>query len=193
MMSGAAENMQQKRLNVLTIISIAIIIGGIVFIILGIVLFIGSANFSDSVLQESLSNNTSSGVKSMMAKTVANALTPVISTLTLVTKGIITSIASFLSVVGAGLCVLGVALFKAKYFAWVLTLVLMFLAIVIDVVGLGFVGGSITNDSNDETKMFIGIAYTLITIMIVHLIANSLIIYYLTRKTTVSLFRTAKG
>lgn len=187
--------MQQKRLNVLTIISIAIIIGGIVFVILGIILFIGSANFTDSVAQESLNNNTSSssGVKSMMAKTVANALTPVISTLTQVTKGIITSVASFLSLVGAGLCVLGFALFKTKYFAWVLTLVLMFLAIVIDVVGLGFVGGSFTNDSNNEGIVPAELAYILITVMIVHLVANSAIIYYLTRKTTISLFRSPKS
>ena len=93
--------------------------------------------------------------------------------------------ASFLCLVGAGLCVLGYSLFKAKYFAWVLTLILMFVAIVIDVLGLGFIGGALTNNSAE-------FAYVLIAVMIIHLIANSGIIYYLTRKTTISLFRTAK-
>jgi magnesium-transporting ATPase (P-type) len=189
------EDVQLMRPIGLRIISIAIFVGGIAFIAAGIILFIGSANFSDSVAQESQNNNTSSsrGVKTMMAKTVANALTPIINTLTQVTKGIITSIASFLSLVGAGLCVLGFALFKAKYFAWVLTLVLMFLAIVIDVVGLGFVGGSFTNNSINEGLIPTDLAYVLITILIVHLVANCVIIYYLTRTTTISLFRSAKG
>lgn len=191
----STEDVQLVRPIGLRMISIAIFIGGIVFVVAGIILFIGSANFSDSVVQESLNNNTSSsrGVKSMMAKTVANALTPIINTLTQVTKGIITSIASFLSLVGVGLCVLGFALFKAKYFAWVLTLVLMFLAIVIDVVGLGFIGGSFTNNSNNEGIVPAEFAYIVITVMIVHLVANCVIIYYLTRKTTISFFRSAKG
>jgi len=50
---------------------------------------------------------------------------------------------------------------------------------------LGFVGGALTNSSAE-------FAYVLIAIMIIHLIANSAIIYYLSRKTTISLFRTAK-
>ena len=65
---------------------------------------------------------------------------------------------------GAGLCVLGFSLFKAKYFAWVLTLILMFVAIVIDVLGLGFVGGSFTNDPNNEGIMSGEFAYVLITV-----------------------------
>jgi hypothetical protein len=187
-MIDATVNMQQKWLNVLTIISIAIIIGGIVFILLGTVLFVGAANFSDSFMQDSFNNKTSGGnsiIGKTVAKTVTSSLAPVFETLTQVTKGTITSIASFLCLAGAGLCVLGFSLFKAKYFAWVLTLILMFQAIVIDVIVLGFVGGSFRNDSA-------GFAYILITIMIVHLIANSGIIYYLTRKTTISLFKSTK-
>jgi hypothetical protein len=185
---NAAVNMQQKWLNVLTIISIAIIIGGIVFILLGSVLFVGAANFSDSFIQDSFSNKTSGGnsiIGKTVAKTVTSSLAPIFDTLTQITKGTITSIASFLCLVGAGICVLGYCLFKAKYFAWVLTIILMFVAIVIDVLGLGFVGGALTNDSAE-------IAYVLIAVMIIHLIANSGIIYYLTRKSTISLFRTAK-
>ena len=177
-MMDAAVNMQQKWLNVLTIISIAIIIGGIVFIFLGTVLFVGAANFSDSFIQDSFSNKTSGGksvIGKTVAKTVTSSLAPIFDTLTQITKGTITSIASFLCLVGAGICVLGYCLFKAKYFAWVLTLILMFVAIVIDVLGLGFVGGALTNDSAE-------FAYVLIAVMIIHLIANSGIIYYLTRK-----------
>ena len=180
--------MQQKWLSVLTLISIAIIIGGVVFILLGTVLFVGAANFSDSFIQDSFSNKTSgskSVISKTIAKTVTSSLSPIFDTLTQVTKGTITSIASFLCLVGAGLCVLGFSLFKAKYFAWVLTLILMFVAIVIDVLGLGFIGGALTNNSAE-------FAYVLIAVMIIHLIANSGIIYYLSRKTTISLFRTAK-
>jgi len=188
-------NMQKKWLNVLTIISIAIIIGGVVFVFIGTVLFVGAANFSDSFMQDSFSNRTS-GSKSMIAKTVAKTVTsslaPIFDTLTQITKGTITSIASFLCLVGTGLCVLGFSLFKAKYFAWVLTLILMFVAIVIDVLGLGFVGGSFTNDPNNEGIMPAEFAYLLITVLIIHLIANSAIIYYLSRKTTISLFRSVK-
>jgi hypothetical protein len=188
MMFYAALNMQQKWLNVLTIISIAIIIGGIVFIISGSILFVGAANFSNSFMQDSFNNKTSGGnsiIGKTVAKTITSSLAPVFETLTQITKGTITSIASFLCLVGAGLCVLGFSLFKTKYFAWVLTLILMFVAIVIDVLGLGFVGGTLTNDSAK-------IAYVLIAVMIVHLIANSAIIYYLSRKTTISLFRSTK-
>ena len=188
MMIDAAVNMQQKWLSVLAIISIAIIIGGIVFIISGSVLFVGAANFSDSFIQDSFDNKTSGGnsvIGKTVAKTVSSSLAPVFETVTQITKGTITSMASFLCLVGAGLCVLGYSLFKAKYFAWVLTLILMFVAIVIDVLGLGFVGGALTNSSAE-------FAYVLIAIMIIHLIANSAIIYYLSRKTTISLFRTAK-
>ena len=188
MMIDAAVSMQQKWLNVLTIISVAIIIGGILFIILGSILFGGAANFSGSFMQDSFDNKTSGGnsiIGKTVAKTVAGSFAPVFETLTQIAKGTITSIASFLCLVGAGLCVLGYSLFKTKYFAWVLTLILMFLAIVIDVIGLGFVGGALTNDSA-------GFAYGLIAVMIVHLIANSAIIYYLSRKTTISLFRSTK-
>jgi hypothetical protein len=66
----------------------------------------------------------------------------------------------------------------------------MFLAIVIDVVGLGFVGGSFPSSSNDIGIMLADIAYLLIGIMIAHLFANAFIIYYLTRKSTASIFRT---
>ena len=187
MMIDAAVNMQ-KWLNVLTIISIAIIIGGIVFIISGSVLFVGAANFSDSFIQDSFDNKTSGGnsvIGKTVAKTVSSSLATLFETVTQIAKGTITSMASFLCLVGAGLCVLGYSLFKGKYFAWVLTLILMFVAIVIDVLGLGFIGGALTNSSAE-------FAYVLIAIMIIHLIANSAIIYYLSRKTTISLFRTAK-
>ena len=65
--------MQQKWLSVLTIISIAIIIGGIVFIISGSVLFVGAANFSDSFIQDSFDNKTSGG-NSVIGKTVAKTV-----------------------------------------------------------------------------------------------------------------------
>ena len=188
MMIDAAVNMQQKWLNVLTIISIAIIIGGIVFIISGTVLFVGAANFSDSFIQDSFNNKTSGGnsiIGKTVAKTVTSSLAPVFETFTHIAKGTITSLASFLCLVGAGLCVLGYSLFKAKYFAWVLTIILMFVAIVIDVLGLSFIGGALTNNSAE-------FAYVLIAFMIVHLIANSAIIYYLSRKTTILLFRSTK-
>jgi hypothetical protein len=194
-MSDTVEHMQQKWLSVLTIISIAIIIGGIVFIFLGTLLFVGATNFSDSFIQDSFNNKTSGGksiIGKTVAKTVTSSLAPIFDTLTQITKGTITSIASFLCLVGAGFCILGFSLFKHKYFAWVLTLILMFLAIVIDVVGLGFVGGSFTNDPNNEGIMSTGFAYMLITVMIIHLIANSGIIYYLTRNNTISFFKGAK-
>jgi hypothetical protein len=184
--------MQQQRSYVLTIISIAIIIGGIVFVALGTVIFSGAANLSDSVIQDSLSNKTSGMKSKIMAKTAVNALAPLIKTFTEVTKMFFTSIASFLCLVGAGICVLGFALFKTKYFAWVITIVLMFLAIVIDVVGLGFIGGSFTHDSNNEGIIPTDFAYILIAVLIIHLIANSGIIYYLTRKSTILYFRTTK-
>lgn len=185
--------MLQQRSYLLTIISIAIIIGGIVFVALGTVIFSGAANLSDSVIQDALSNKTSGMKSKIMAKTAVNALAPLIKTFTEVTKMFFTSIASFLCLVGAGICVLGFALFKIKYFAWVITIVLMFLAIVIDVVGLGFVGGgSFTHDSNNKGIIPTDLAYILIAVLIIHLIANSGIIYYLTRKSTILYFRTTK-
>jgi hypothetical protein len=101
-----------------------------------------------------------------------------------------TSIGSFLFLVGVGICVLGIGLFKVKYFAWILTLILMFVAIVIDVIGLGFVGGAFPSSSNDKGVMLADLAYALIGILIAHLVANAVIIYYLSRKTTISVFRT---
>jgi lysylphosphatidylglycerol synthetase-like protein (DUF2156 family) len=164
-----------------SLIAIAIFIGGIVFIAGGIILFSGAANFSDSV-KENFQVNATSGVKSMIAKTAANALEPVIKAFTQITRGIITSLASFLSLVGVGLCFLGIGLHKTKYLAWVLTIILMFVAIVIDVVGLGFVSGSLSDSGNS-------LVYALIAALAIHLIANAFIIYYLTRKNTASMFR----
>jgi hypothetical protein len=66
----------------------------------------------------------------------------------------------------------------------------MFVAIVIDVLGLGFVGGAFPSSSNEEGIMSPDFAYLLIGILIAHLLANAFIIYYLTRKTTTSIFRT---
>ena len=63
--------MQQQRSYVLTIISIAIIIGGIVFVALGTVIFGGAANLSDSVIQDSLTNKTSGMKSKIMAKTLS--------------------------------------------------------------------------------------------------------------------------
>ena len=121
-----------------------------------------------------------------------DALTPVIQSVTQVSKGIMTSIGAFLCLVGAGICVLGYALFKVKYLAWTLTIVLMFVAIVIDVFGLSLVIGSFSPDVYHSwiCNFNCEIAYVLIIVMIVHLLANCVIIYYLTRKTTVSIFRT---
>jgi len=65
----------------------------------------------------------------------------------------------------------------------------MFVAIIIDVVGLGFVGGSLPS-SNEKGIMSVQLANVLISILIAHLFANAFIIYYLTRKTTASIFRT---
>ena len=179
---------QQHRLRGLTIISIAIFVGGIVFIALGISMSSKAANFSETVVQDYLNNKTS-GVRSIIAKTVTDALSPTIQTLTHVSKGITTSIAAFLCLVGVGICVLGIGLFKVKYLALIITVVLMFVAIVIDVIGLGFVVGTFPNSSNDKGIMSADFAYLLISIMIAHLLANAVIIYYLTRKNTISIFR----
>jgi hypothetical protein len=180
---------QQQKLRALSIISIAISVGGIVFIALGIGIFSKAANVSETVVQDQLDNKTS-GVKSIIAKTVTDALGPTIKTLTHVSKGIMTSIAAFLCLVGIGICVLGIGLFKVKYLAWIITVVLMFVAIVIDALGLGFVGGALPSSSNDKGIMSADFAYLLIGILIAHLLANAFIIYYLTRKTTISIFRT---
>jgi uncharacterized membrane protein YidH (DUF202 family) len=120
-----------------------------------------------------------------------NALTPVIESAS-VGKGIMTLMGTFLCFVGAAICVLGYALFKLKYLAWVLTIVLMSVAILIDVLGLSFVAGSFSPDVYHSwlCSFDCEIAYVLIIVMIVHLLANGVIIYYLTRKTTVSIFRT---
>lgn len=181
--------MQEHKLRGHTIISIAIFVGGIVFIALGIGIFSKAANFSETVVQDYLDNKTS-GVKSIIAKTVTDALSPTINTLTHVSKGITTSIAAFLCLVGIGICMLGIGLFKVKYLAWIITVVLMFVAIVIDVLGLGFVGGSLPNSPDDKGIMSADFAYLLIGIMIAHLLANAFIIYYLTKKSTASIFRT---
>ncbi|MDW0225945.1 MAG: hypothetical protein QOA21_11095 [Nitrososphaeraceae archaeon] len=66
----------------------------------------------------------------------------------------------------------------------------MFLAIVIDVLGLGFVGGSFPSSSDDKGIMSANFAYVLIGILIAHLLANTFIIYYLTKKSSASIFRT---
>jgi hypothetical protein len=161
----------QQHLKGLTIISIAIFVGGIVFIALGSSMFSKAANFSETVVQDYLNNKTS-GVKSIIAKTVTDALSPTIKTLSHVSKGITTSIAAFL------------------FLAWIITVVLMFVAIVIDVLGLGFVGGSFPSSSDDKGIMSADFAYLLIGILIAHLLANAFIIYYLTKKSTASIFRT---
>ena len=69
-----------------SLIAIAIFIGGIVFIAGGIILFSGVANFSDSV-KDKFQVNATSGVRSMIAKSAANALEPVINAFTQITKG----------------------------------------------------------------------------------------------------------
>jgi hypothetical protein len=178
---------QQHRLRGHTIISIAIFVGGIVFIALGIGIFSIVTNYSETAVQDYVNNQTSG---SIIAKTVTDAMTPHIKTFTHISKGIMTSIAAFLCLVGVGICVLGFGLFKVKYLACIITVVLMFLAIVIDVLGLGFVGGSLPSSPDEEAIMSIDFAYLLIGIMIAHLFANALIIYYLTRKSTISIFRT---
>ena len=182
--------MQKSRLRGLTIIWIAIFVGGIVFIILGSFVISIAANISGTVAQDSFTNNTSK-IKSTITKGITNALSPYIEGLAHLGKGIMTSIGAFLCLVGVGICVLGIGLFKVKYFAWILTLILMFVAIVIDVIGLGFVGGAFPSSSNDKGMMVTDIAYALIGILIAHLLANAVIIYYLSRKTTISVFRTS--
>ena len=181
--------MLQSRSRGLTIISIAIFVGGIVFIALGIGVLNMTSKVSETTVQDYYTNKTS-GVRSIIAKTVTDALTPYIQALTHVGKGIMGSMGAFFCLLGIGICVLGTGLFKVKYLAWILTVVLMFLAIVIDVVGLGFVGGSLPSSSNEKSLMSADFAYLLIGILIVHLLANAVIIYYLTRKTTASIFRT---
>jgi hypothetical protein len=180
---------QQSRIRGLRIISIAIFIGGIVFIAFGIAIFGKAANYSEATVQDYLNNQTS-GVRSIIAKTVTDALSPHIKTFTQISKGIMTSIAAFLCLAGVGICILGFGLFKIKYLAWILTVVLMFLAIVIDVLGLGFVGGSFPSSPDEKGIIPADFAYLLIGVMIAHLIANAFIIYYLTKKSTASIFRT---
>jgi hypothetical protein len=188
--------MQRSKLRGLAIISIAIFVGGIVFIALGIGVLNKAANVSGTAVQEYLNNKTSgtsgikSNVKSTIANTIVDAFTPYIQTLTYISKGMMGSIGAFFCLVGVGICVLGTGLFKTKYLAWILTVVLMFVAIIIDVVGLGFVGGSLPNPSNEKGIMSVQLANVLISILIAHLFANAFIIYYLTRKTTASIFRT---
>jgi hypothetical protein len=189
-------DMQRSRLRGLAIISIAIFVGGIVFIALGIGVLNKAANVSGTAAQDYLNNKTSgtsgmkSTIKSTIANTVIDAFTPYIQTLTHVSKGIMASIGAFFCLVGVGICVLGTGLFKVKYLAWILTVVLMFVAIIIDVVGLGFVGGSLPSSSNEKCIMSVKLANALIGILIAHLFANAFIIYYLTRKKTASIFRT---
>ena len=175
-------------------ISFAIIVGGIVFIALGIIILDIAAKISESVVQDRLDNQTSR-IKSMLAKTITDAITPVIQSVTQVSKGMMTSMGAFLCLVGAGICVLGYALFKVKYLAWILTIVLMSVAIVIDVLGLSFVAGSFSPDIYHSWLCSFNceIAYVLIIVMIVHLLANGVIIYYLTRKTTVSILGLSKN
>jgi hypothetical protein len=124
-----------------------------------------------------------------------DALTPVIQSVTQVSKGMLSAMGAFLCLVGAEICVLGYALFKVKYLAWILTIVLMFVAIVIDVLGLGLVIGSFSPDVYHSwlCSFDCEIAYVLIIVMIVHLLANGVIIYYLTRKTTVSILELSKN
>jgi hypothetical protein len=179
---------QHHRSRGLTIISIAIFIGGIVFIALGIGIFSILPNYSQADVQDFLNNQTSK-LKSIIVKTITDELSPYIKAFTHLSKGIMTSIAAFLCLVGVGICFLGFGLFKVKYLAWIVTVVLMFVAIVIDVLGLGFVGGSLPSSSN-EKGILADIAYLLIGILIAHLLANAVIIYYLTRKSTISIFRT---
>jgi len=123
-----------------------------------------------------------------------DALTPVIQSVS-VSKGMMTMMGVFLCLVGAVICVLGYALFKVKYLAWILTIVLMSVAIVIDLLGLGFVVGSFSPDIYHSWLCSFNceIAYVLIIVMIVHLLANGVIIYYLTRKTTVSILGLSKN
>jgi len=154
-----------------------------------------AAHVSGTAAQDYLNNKTSSAsgikstIKSTIANTVIDAFTPYIQTLTHTSKGIMGSIGAFFCLVGVGICVLGTGLFKVKYLAWILTIVLMFIAIIIDVVGLGFVGGSLPS-SNEKGLMSIKLANVLIGVLIAHLFANAFIIYYLSRKTTASIFRT---
>ena len=188
--------MQRSKLRGLAIISIAIFVGGIVFIALGIGVLNKASHISGTAAQDYLNNKTSSssGIKSTIKSTVANtvidAFTPYIQTLTHLSKGIMGSIGAFFCLVGVGICVLGTGLFKTKYLAWILTVVLMFVAIIIDVVGLGFVGGSLPSSPNEKGLMSIKLANVLISVLIAHLFANAFIIYYFTRKPTASVFRT---
>lgn len=183
------KDVQKSRLRALTIIWIAIFIGGIVFIALGSIMISIAANISGTAAQDYFTNNTT-GIKSKIGKGITDALSPQIERIAHLSKGIMTSIGSFLCLVGVGICVLGIGLFKVKYLAWILTVVLMFVAIVIDVIGLGFVGGAFPSSSNDKGVLATDLAYALIGILIVHLLANAAIIYYLSRKTTISVFRT---
>ena len=184
--------MNSQIFNVTSIIAIAIIIGGLLFLAGGIVLFSGISDYSDSV-KEKLQVNATSGLKSMVAKRANEFLTPIINAFSQVTKGIITSTASFLSLIGVGLCSLGVCLFKRKYFAWVLTLILMFLAIVIDIVAIGFVSGVYSNEPNTDGIVSADFAYSLIAVLVIHLLVNALIIYYLTKRSTISPFKAEKS
>lgn len=183
------KDVQKSRLRPLTIIWIAIFIGGIVFIALGSIIISIASNISGTAAKDYFTNNTSR-IKSMITKGITDALSPHIERLAHLSKGIMTSIGSFLCLVGVGICVLAIGLFKVKYLAWIITVVLMFVAIVIDVLGLGFVGGSFPSSSDDKGIMSADFAYLLIGILIAHLLANAFIIYYLTKKSSASIFRT---
>jgi len=181
-------DMNPQMLNGTSIIAIAIIIGGLLFIAGGIILFNGISGYSDSV-KEKLQVNKTTGLQSMLAKRANEFLVPVINTISQFVRAIVTSTASFLSLIGVGLCALGFCLFKRKYFAWVLTLILMLIAIVIDVVAIGFVSGIFSNEPNTEGIMSADFAYSLIAVLAIHLVVNALIIYYLTKRSTILPFK----
>ena len=72
--------MQKSKLRGLTIIWIAIFVGGIVFIVLGSFVISIAANISGTVAQDSFTNNTSK-IKSKITKGITDALTPQIERL----------------------------------------------------------------------------------------------------------------
>ena len=115
-----------------------------------------------------------------LAKTATNPLESVIKTSTSHERDLYVY-SLFSSLTGVGLCILGIGLFKTKYFAWVLTIILMLVAIVIDVVVIGFVSDSFSLESSNGSLKTADSVNPLITVYI-HIFANGFTIFYLTKR-----------
>lgn len=123
-----------------------------------------------------------------LAKTATNPLESVIKTSTSHERDLYVY-SLFCSLTRVGLCILGIGLFKTKYFAWVLTIILMLVAIVIDVVVIGFVSDSFSLESSNGSLKSADLVNPLIAVIIVHIFANGFTIFYLTKRSTAPRFK----